>query len=129
MNRKITLVIRLLLGLLFLFSGVMGLFKLVPPPPDLPEALKAFNAGLEASLYFMPLLKSTEIFCGLCLISGFFVPLALVILAPIAINIMCVHYFIAPMGIPVGIAVNLAMFYLSFFSEGYSKVIRSLFRP
>lgn len=87
---------RYLLGLIFAVFGAMGLFKLVPPPPDLPEALKTFTAGLEASIYFMPFLKLTETVCGILLLAGFAPALALVILAPITINIFFTHLFLTP---------------------------------
>lgn len=129
MKSKVTLVLRVLLGLLFLAAGVVGLFNLVPPPPDMPEALQAFNAGLMASKYFMPLVKATEIICGLMLVTGMFVPLALVVLAPIVLNIFFVHAFLAPEGLPLAIVIGSVLVYLSFFAEPYASVIRPLFRP
>lgn len=122
-----TLIARLLLGFVFFASGLVGLFNLVPPPPDLPERLQVFNAGLMASGYFMALLKLTETVCGVLLLSGFFVPLALVILAPVALNIFLVHAFLAPSGLPLAIVLGLLMVYLSFFSA-YSPPIRRLFQ-
>src|SRR4051812_22751364 len=85
--RHIPLIARILLGLVFVGAGVAGLLQLAPPPDDMPEALKTFMAGIMATKYFFPLLKSTETICGLLLLSGFFVPLALVVLAPIILNI------------------------------------------
>ncbi len=87
---------RYLLGLLFFLSGAAGLFNLVPPPPDLPAGLQTFMAGLMASIYFMPLLKATEMVCGLLLLSRFAPALALVILAPITVNIFFTHLFLTP---------------------------------
>jgi uncharacterized membrane protein YphA (DoxX/SURF4 family) len=129
MKSKVTMVIRILLGLLFTASGIMGLLNLIPPPPDLPPALITFNQGLMASVYFMPLLKSVETICGLLLITNFFVPLALVVLAPVVINIFCVHAFLAPSGLPLALVIGIFMIYLSFFAEPYKNVIKQLFRP
>ena len=128
MKAKIPLIIRILLGFIFFASGLAGLLKLAPPPADLPQQIMTFNAGLEASVYFMPLLKITETVCGLLLLSGFFVPLALVILAPIVLNIFFVHAFMLPSGLPLAIIVGLMMIYLSFFSQPYSGPIKQLFR-
>lgn len=128
MKAKIPLIARVLLGLVFLFGGITGLLNLVPPPPDLPERLQTFNSGLMASGYFFPLLKGTETICGLLLITGFFVPLALVILAPIVINIILVHAFLAPDGLPLALIIGLLTAYLSFFAEPYSRVVKSLFK-
>lgn len=128
MKQKLTLAARLLLGFVFFASGVAGLFKLVPTPENLPEALVTYTKGLEASIYFMPFLKITEIVCGLMLLTGFFVPLALVILAPIVLNIFLVHAFIAPDGVILGVVMCLLMIYLSFFAQPYSQTIKMLFK-
>ncbi|WP_415061343.1 DoxX family membrane protein [Bdellovibrio sp.] len=128
MKAKLPLIARLLLGLVFFASGLMGLLNLVPPPPDLPERLVTFNTGLAASGYFFTLLKGTETVCGLLLLSGFFVPLALVVLAPIVLNIFLVHAFMAPSGLPLAIVLGLLLSYLSFFAPPYSSTVKSLFR-
>ena len=91
MKAKLPLIARILLGFVFFASGIAGLLNLVPTPPDLPQNLLLFTNGLKASVYFMPLLKCTEILCGLMLLSGYFVPLSLVVLAPVMINILLVH--------------------------------------
>ncbi len=128
MKAKLPLIARILLGLVFLFGGITGLLNLVPPPPDLPERLQTFNSGLMASGYFFPLLKGTETVCGALLLSGFFVPLALVVLAPIVINIILVHAFLAPSGLPLALVIGLLTAYLSFFAKPYSTVVKSLFQ-
>lgn len=128
MKAKLPLIARILLGFIFFASGLVGLLQMVPVPTDLPEGLMTFNAGLAASKYFMPLLKATEVLCGFLLLSGFFVPLALVILAPICLNIFLVHLFLAPSGLPVATVVGLLTVYLSFFAQPYSSVVKQLFR-
>lgn len=128
MKSKLPLVARLLLGFVFFAFGLAGLLNLLPAPPDLPERLMAFNGGLMASIYFMPLLKATEAVCGLMLLTGFFVPLSLVILAPIVLNIFLVHAFLAPSGLPLAIVLGLLLVYLAFFAQPYSGVVKQLFR-
>ena len=128
MKAKLPLIARILLGLIFALSGLVGVLNLVPPPPDLPEGLKAFTDGLMASIYFMPFLKGTEAVCGILLLANMFVPLALVVLAPIAINIFLVHTFIAPSGLGLAIFIGILLIYLSFFAEPYAPVIKQLFR-
>lgn len=128
MKAKLPLIARILLGLIFFAGGITGLLNLVPPPPDLPEKLQTFNAGLAASGYFMPLLKLTETICGLLLLSGFYVPLALVILAPIALNIFFVHLFLAPEGLVLAVIIGVLLIYLAFFAPPYAPVVKQLFR-
>lgn len=125
--RKAPLIARILLGLVFLGSGLVGLLNLAPPPADLPEALKTFMAGMLATTYFLPLLKGTEAICGILLLSGHFVPLALVVLAPIIVNIFLTHLFMAPDGLILAIVIGLLEIYLAFFASPYKEVIRPIF--
>ncbi len=125
MKTKIQIVVRVLLGALFLFGGIAFFFA---SPPPLQGDMATFFTGLAASKYFFFLLKGLEILCGLFLVSGFFVPLALVILAPITVNIFLVHAFLDPSGMVIGVLVNAAVIYLAFFSPSYSPVIKKLFK-
>lgn len=124
---KLTLVIRILLGLVFLGSGI-AYFFVTPPPPQ--GAMADFMNGLLATGYFLYLLKGVEILCGLLLISGWLVPLALVVLAPVVLNIFLVHIFMAPEPAALGISVVLGsmLSYLAFLSKEYSPKIKALFK-
>lgn len=123
---KIQIVVRVLLGALFLFGGIAFFFTPIPELP--PGDMATYMNGLVASKYFLILLKVTEILCGFFLVSGFFVPLALVILAPIAINIFFVHLMLQPPETLVTpLLIGAAMIYLSFFSPSYSSHIKKLF--
>ncbi|MBX3020118.1 MAG: DoxX family membrane protein [Bdellovibrionales bacterium] len=123
--KHVTLIARLLLGFIFLGSGIA--FFLTTPPP-LEGAMGDFFKGMAATQYFFYLLKGAEIICGLMLMSRRFVPLALVVLAPIVINIFLVHAFMAPSGLPVALVVGALEVYLAFFSREYSPTIKQLFR-
>lgn len=128
MKAKFPLIARILLGLIFFIFGWIGLLNLIPPPTNLPEKLQTFNNGLMATGYFFPFLKITEILCGSLLLTGFFVPLALVVLAPIVLNIVLVHAFLAPDGLPLGILAGLLLTYLAFFAAPYSSTVKQLFK-
>lgn len=87
---------RYLLGVVFFLSGGAGLLGLAQPPPDTPENLMNYFNAMVATSYFFPLLKGTETVCGLLLLIGYAPALALVILAPISVNIFFVHAFLTP---------------------------------
>jgi uncharacterized membrane protein YphA (DoxX/SURF4 family) len=89
-NKKVKLGLRILLGLIFFVFGLNGFLQFLPMPPLPDEAGKFFGALMETH-YFFPVLKGTEVLCGLLLLSGFAVPVALVILAPISIQIFLFH--------------------------------------
>lgn len=90
-----SVVVRVLLGALFVVSGAN---KVVPflPAPAMPDAGGSFMFALTATGYFVPLLGLVEVASGALLISGQFVPLALVVLAPIVINIAFFHALLVP---------------------------------
>lgn len=122
------MIARILLGLVFFGAGLAGLLNLQPPPPGMPEKLMTFFNGLMATGYFMPFLKTTEVICGLLLLSGFYVPLALVVLAPIVINIILVHAVLEPSGLPLALFIGVLLAYLAFFSPPYSPTVKQLFK-
>ncbi len=120
-----TIVIRILLGLLLMFSGVVYFFKLVPIP-ELQGPLKVFNDGMTASVYLLPLIKTIELLCAVAFLSGRFVPLAIVVIFPIAVNILMVHSFLAPEGLPIAIFVILANLFLAYVHrKNYETLIAS----
>lgn len=123
--KKVTLIARLLLGSIFFASGIAFFFT---TPPPIQGAMADFFKGLMATGYFFYLLKATEIMGGLLLLTGRWVPLALVVLAPIILNIFMVNAFMMPQGLPLAIVLGVLEIYLAFFSAQYSPMIRQLFR-
>ena len=102
--RYLPTVARILLGLVFFVFGLNGFFHFIPQPPP-PPAAGAFAGALFASGYFFPLLKTVEVLCGVLLLSGRLVPLALTALAPIVVNIVFFHAFLHPAGLGLGVVV------------------------
>ncbi len=125
---KLPLIARILLGLIFFVFGLNGFFMFLPMPP-MPEAAGVYMGGLASSGFFFPVLKATEVICGLLLLSGAFVPLALVVPAPIVLQIFLFHAFLAPEngGLVMPLIIGALEIYLAFFSP-YSAKIRALFR-
>lgn len=126
--KKLPFLARILLGLIFFIFGIGGLFKLMPPPANMPESMATFMGGLMATGYFFPFLKVTEIICGALLLMGVYVPLALVVLAPVVLNIFLVHLFMMPGGLPMAILIAVLEVYLAFFAKPYSDIVKQIFR-
>lgn len=95
---RLPTIARYLLGLLFFVFGLNGFlnFMPMPPPPEGPAG--AFMGGLAAAGYMFPLIKGTEVVAGALLLAGRSVPLALVLLAPVIVNIVLFHLFLMPGG-------------------------------
>lgn len=117
------IIIRSLLGLLFLFASVTYFLKLFPAP-ELSGNMKVFNEGLTASGYIMNVVKAIELLCGIAFLTGRFVPLATVVIFPIVVNIVLVHAFLAPEGLPTAIFVLAANLFLAY---TYRNNYRGLF--
>lgn len=110
---KLPLIARLLLGLMLTAFAIIGLFGL-GPEPELEGKAADFMNGLVGSGYFWQFLKISEIVCGLMLLSGIGVPLALVILAPITTNIVLFHVFLSPADIAIAIVLLVLHVYLGY---------------
>ena len=94
MNSKLTLVFRILLGLLMLVFGLNKFFDFLPPMDNPPAGASAFFGALVATGYMMKLVAISEIIGGLLLLLGKWIPFALVFLVPITANILCFHLFL-----------------------------------
>lgn len=109
--RIATIIVRILLGLMFLFAS--GFYFFGPPPPMPPDGpMKTFNDGLMASGYIMTLVKSMELICGLAFVIGRFVPLANLVILPVSVNIFMTHVMLAPEGLPIAAGVLAANIFL-----------------
>lgn len=94
----VSTIARYLLGLMFTVFGLNGFLNFIhQPPPTNPLAIQFFVA-ISAS-HFAAFFFAVQLIGGLLLLSGFFVPLALTLLAAELYNILAFHLTLAP-GIP-----------------------------
>jgi putative oxidoreductase len=97
MNDKIKIFSIYILGLIYFVFGLNGFLNFIPQPKDaMPEAAMTLMNGFIASGYMFPLIKGTEVIGGLMLLAGFWRPLALILLAPVTINILLFHGLLTP---------------------------------
>ena len=81
--------VRVLLGLVLLIVGLNGFLHVIPQPPPPAEGGEFLVALADGGV--LPLAKAFEVLVGGLLLSGRFVPLALVMLVPIAVGIVLYH--------------------------------------
>ena len=107
---KATVAARLALGLMFAVFGLNGFLHFLPMPA--PEgAAGALMGALAASGYMFPLIKGTEVVAAALLLSGRVPALGLLLLAPIVVNIVAFHAFLAPAGLGLGlVALGIGVF-------------------
>jgi uncharacterized membrane protein YphA (DoxX/SURF4 family) len=111
---------RVLLGLVFFTFGLDGFLHFVPQPDPstMPPGAMAFGGALMATGYMFPLIKGTEVVAGMLLLANRFVPLALVLLAPVIVNIFLFSAFLAPSGIAMPIALVALQLFLAWTHRG-----------
>jgi putative oxidoreductase len=111
-NKYLVTTIRILLGLMFLFSGITG-FLAGRDAEGIPEPMIAATQTLWDTGIFQ-MIKTTEIVAGIMLIVGFLPALALLFLAPVCIGIIVVNSMLSPEYLPAGIIVGLLTAYLGY---------------
>jgi hypothetical protein len=99
---RITPMVRVLLGLVFVVFSANFFVPFLPPQPLPPPGAMAFGGALMAS-GLLTMLKVIEMAAGLALLANRGVPLALALLAPIIVGINFFHLVLAPSGAPLGI--------------------------
>jgi putative oxidoreductase len=118
-------VARILLGLIFTVFGLNFFFHFLPQPP-LQGPAGAFAGALLATGYFFYVLKVVEVLSGLALLAGRFVPLALTLLAPIAVHILFFHAFLARAGLPLAVVILVLEVFLAW---SYRDAFRPMLNP
>ncbi len=88
--KKAILVVRILLGLIFLVFGANILFPFLPMPAQPPSDATTLSTILMAHKW-MAFVGLCQVIGGLLLLVGRYVPLGLTILAPVLVNILLFH--------------------------------------
>jgi uncharacterized membrane protein YphA (DoxX/SURF4 family) len=122
-TRYLPVVVRNLLGLMFLVSGLNGFLNFIPQPTTpLPPGATAFLGALMNTGYMLQLIAATHLIVGALLLANRFVPLALTLLAPFIVNSIAFHLFLEPSGRPMAFTVVALGIYLAW-------VYREAYRP
>jgi hypothetical protein len=119
---------RIVLGLIFVVFGLNGFLQFLPPPP-LEGSAAAFMGALAATGYMFPLIKGTEVVAGALLLGNRYVPLALVLLAPVVVNIVLFHTVLAPPNPVTFMVIGLLGFLAWAYRKSYEGVLASKASP
>ncbi len=122
-RRILPAIARVLMGLVFVVFGLNGFLHFIPEPKNaMPEGAAAFAGALAKTGYMFPMVMGTQLLVGVLLLLNRFVPLALALLAPVVVNIVAFHVFLAPAGLVLAIVVLVLELYLAW-------AYRASFRP
>lgn len=122
-TRHLPTAARIVMGLMFFVFGLNGFLHFIPQPKDaMPPGATAFFGGMMQTHYMIPLISGTQTLVGALLLVNRFVPLALALIAPVIVNIMAFHVFLAPASIGPGVVVLVCELYLAW-------TYRKLYQP
>jgi putative oxidoreductase len=124
MHKKFILALRILLGLLLLTAGLNKFLHFIEMP-EMSAPAGQFMEALVETGYMIPLIGITEILVGVLLLANLLVPVALLLLAPLTINILLFHLFLDPATVFPGLVVALLNLYLLI---AHRKYYQSLLR-
>lgn len=94
---------RYLAGVIFLVFGLNGFLHFIPLPP--PSGVAGQFMGALFVSHYLTLIFALQVIGAVLLLANRYVPLALTLLAPVIVNILCFHALMAPSGLPLALFV------------------------
>lgn len=107
--RVLTLIARLLLGLMFLVFGLNAFLNFLNLGP-MPTGLAGQFMGALYGSHYIWVVAALQVIGGVLLLVGRYVPLALVLLGPVIVNIVLYHLFLSIAGVPLAIVAVILWF-------------------
>ena len=90
---KVAMIFRYILALALVFFGLNGFFGFMTPP-EMAAAGTSFFGALFATGYMLPFMNIVFLVVAVMLLLNKWVPFALVLLAPIMVNVVLFHIFL-----------------------------------
>ena len=109
----VTLIARLLLGVVFFVFGLNGFLQFIPIK-EMPTGLALQYLTALMQSHYILVIAATQLVGGALLLANRFVPLALALLGPVIVNILCYHIFLTFQGLSVAAVVAILWFILFF---------------
>ena len=118
----VTIVARILLGILFVLAGAMPFFMAPPPSPGLAGSFNQLFYQSHWTLF----VGAAQIVIGILLLTNRFVPVALIMLAAFIYNSFAFHITMLPQGLFAPVIVLILGYIVA---RPYSGLFAPLFRP
>ena len=120
----LTIIARILLGLIFVFFGSNAFLHFLPMPP-LPQGVTGEYLHAFFASGYVYVIGGFQVIGGLLLLIGRFVPLGLTILGAIIVNIWAFHLLMAPEGLPPAVVVTvLELFLVWSYRDRFAGILR-----
>jgi len=114
----VTLIARLLLGLMFVVFGLNGFLNFLNMGP-MPSGLAGQFIGALALSHYFWVVAVLQVAGGALLLVNRFVPLGLVLLGPVIVNILLYHLFLNLTGIGLAVVVTILWFIVFYAHRQY----------
>ena len=122
--KVLTVIARILLGLIFVLFGSNAFLHFIPMPPP-PQGLAGDYVRVFIDSGYVYVVAILQIGGGLLLLIGRFVPLGLTILGAIVVNILIFHALMAPEGFPPALVVTaLELFLVWRYRTAFAGLVR-----
>src|SRR6516164_9299753 len=111
--RTVSTIARYLAGVIFLVFGLNGFLNFIPMPP--PGGIAGQFMGALYASHYLWVIFAFQLVAAVLLPVNRFVPFAVAVLAPVIVNILVFHIFMAPSGLPLAlfVAVLWALIFVS----------------
>ncbi|MFT7615331.1 MAG: putative oxidoreductase [Candidatus Woesearchaeota archaeon] len=125
---KLTLILRVLLGIVLIVFGLNGIMTLMGNPlmpmPDFTGNAAVVMNGLFTAGYIFWAVALVNLLAGLAFVTNRYVALANVVLFPISLNLMLFHLFVDMQGIVMAAPVFIINVYLVYANwDKYKSVV------
>ncbi|HEX3797877.1 MAG TPA: hypothetical protein VH413_04180 [Verrucomicrobiae bacterium] len=118
-----TIIVRILLGLMFVVFGLNILHPFLPMPPQTGLVAEWMKPMFESG--YMRVVGVFQVVGGLILLLGRFVPLGLTLLGPVVVNILIFHICLDPSGLPMAsVVAALALFLLWRYRANFAGLVK-----
>ena len=114
----VSLIARLLLGLIFVVFGLNGFMNFLSMGP-MPAGLAGQFIGALFLSHYLWVVAGLQVAGGVLLLVNRFVPLALVLLGPVIVNILLYHFLLNISGVALAIVVTILWFIVFYAHRQY----------
>lgn len=116
-----TIVLRILLGFLYLVFGLDYFLHFIPYQPMHTGPAADLKAGLMGTGYIYPMMKTMQVLGGLSLMINRYAPFSAVMLFPISLNVFLFHTILVPSGFLMGVFLLVPNLFLGYAYREYYK--------
>ncbi len=115
MNEKIVKIVQIVLGLFLIVFGVNKFLNFMPSPENMSQSAVDFMSAIYNTGYLFKFIGFVEIVAGILILINKWVPFALLLIAPIIVNIILFHLALDMGSIMPGAVIFILIVYLFYY--------------